>query len=302
MASRIFKSSQAALEFLMTYGWAFLIILIMIGAISYFGILNPRKLLPNRCSFGSEFQCLATQISATANTFRIRLKNGLGTSITVQSTKLSSESTTQFACTATPLDYTSQLWSAVNWSQSGLVAYVASNVNDANKAANAFHTDSSAIGSFLQLDVGSGQSREFTRLDISVNSAVNAIWDIQYSDDALAWSTVYTGASSTAITPGTTGTFTWNGAGLHRYWRMYKTSSPGGGGYHSEIQFYEGNSLQTWRAGDVKDLIWSGCNSAAAGFLQGEKRKVLVAITYYDISSGSGYANDVKGDVFYNVE
>ena len=46
------KKSQAALEFLTTYGWAFLIILIMIGALSYFGILSPSKLLPNRCNFG----------------------------------------------------------------------------------------------------------------------------------------------------------------------------------------------------------------------------------------------------------
>ena len=28
-------------EFLTTYGWAFLIILIMIGALAYFGILSP---------------------------------------------------------------------------------------------------------------------------------------------------------------------------------------------------------------------------------------------------------------------
>jgi len=35
------KKGQAALEFLTTYGWAFLVILIMIGALSYFGVLNP---------------------------------------------------------------------------------------------------------------------------------------------------------------------------------------------------------------------------------------------------------------------
>jgi hypothetical protein len=53
----MFKRAQAALEFLTTYGWAFLVILVMIGALAYFGVLNPQKFLPERCQFGSEFKC-----------------------------------------------------------------------------------------------------------------------------------------------------------------------------------------------------------------------------------------------------
>ena len=48
------RKSQAALEFLTTYAWAFLIIIIMIGALAYFGVLSPSKLLPDRRNFGSE--------------------------------------------------------------------------------------------------------------------------------------------------------------------------------------------------------------------------------------------------------
>jgi hypothetical protein len=51
------KKAQGALEFLMTYGWAFLVILIMIGALAYFGVLNPTKFLPDRCQFGSQILC-----------------------------------------------------------------------------------------------------------------------------------------------------------------------------------------------------------------------------------------------------
>lgn len=51
------KKAQSALEFLTTYGWAFLVILIMIGALGYFGILNPTRYLPERCSINSEFTC-----------------------------------------------------------------------------------------------------------------------------------------------------------------------------------------------------------------------------------------------------
>ena len=76
------RSGQAALEFLTTYGWAFLIILIMIGTLAYFGILSPSKLLPNRCNFGAEFGCADYRInSATAtpaNEFRLKLKNNVG--------------------------------------------------------------------------------------------------------------------------------------------------------------------------------------------------------------------------------
>lgn len=40
------KKAQSALEFLTTYGWAFLVILIMIGALAYFGVLDPNRFLP----------------------------------------------------------------------------------------------------------------------------------------------------------------------------------------------------------------------------------------------------------------
>jgi len=35
------KKGQAIFEFFITYGWAFLVILVMIGALAYFGILSP---------------------------------------------------------------------------------------------------------------------------------------------------------------------------------------------------------------------------------------------------------------------
>lgn len=95
--------SQAALEFLTTYGWAFLIILIMIGTLAYFGILNPSKILPNRCTLSTEFTCLDYQIAGgTTNTFRIRIKNGVGEAIDVQSITLGSESTTAYTCLTPP--------------------------------------------------------------------------------------------------------------------------------------------------------------------------------------------------------
>ncbi len=51
------KKGQAALEFLTTYGWAFLVILVMIGALSYFGVFSPENYVPDQCSFGSVLSC-----------------------------------------------------------------------------------------------------------------------------------------------------------------------------------------------------------------------------------------------------
>jgi len=155
--------AQAALEFLTTYGWAFLVILIMIGALAYFGILSPSKILPNRCNFGAEFQCLDHQISATGNTFKVRLKNNVGEPIDVSAITLSTESTTAYACTTPP-------------------------------------------------------------------------------------------------------------------------ANPTG-----------------WKSGEVKELTWSVCNSAAAGLIAGEKGKVLVTVKYNTVVSGGGFTKEVKGEAFSSV-
>ena len=82
--------SQAALEFLTTYAWAFLVILIMIGALAYFGVLSPSKLLPDRCNFGSEVSCsdfvitYGTASDGSEGKVILRLKNNVGEPIKVE--------------------------------------------------------------------------------------------------------------------------------------------------------------------------------------------------------------------------
>jgi len=80
------KKSQAALEFLTTYAWAFLVILIMVGALAYFGILNPSKLLPDRCNFGSEIACDKNRMivnNINDGTLTMRMTNNFGTAVIV---------------------------------------------------------------------------------------------------------------------------------------------------------------------------------------------------------------------------
>ncbi len=46
------RKAQAAMEFLMTYGWAILVVLVVLGALTYFGVLNPQTFMPSRCETG----------------------------------------------------------------------------------------------------------------------------------------------------------------------------------------------------------------------------------------------------------
>ena len=161
------KKGQAALEFLTTYGWAFLVILIMIGTLAYFGILNPSKLLPSRCTVGPEFECLDYQIDAVTNVFKLRMKNNVGEPIGINSMTFSSESSTLYNCPT-----------------------------------------------------------------LTAPAALPA----------------------------------------------------------------------AWKSGDIVDFAWSGCNSALAGVVSGEKTKVSVKINYNTVKSGSSYAKDVNLEVFSSVK
>ncbi len=92
------KKSQVALEFLTTYGWTFLVIIIMISTLAYFGILSPSKILPDRCNFGVEFECKDFQISWTSDSIKVRLKNNVGDAIKITSMTISAESAVALGC------------------------------------------------------------------------------------------------------------------------------------------------------------------------------------------------------------
>ena len=127
-----------------------------------------------------------------------------------------------------------QLFDASYWSESGLVAFTASAVND-GVLDSAFHTDSSPAGSYLLFD-GGATNYSFTSVSITFSGSVYATWNVQYSDDNSAWTTVYTGAGGHPIAVGTY-SYSWSPPGEHRYWRLYKTDTAGGGGWHEEVQF-----------------------------------------------------------------
>jgi hypothetical protein len=79
------RKAQAAMEFMMTYGWAILVVLIAITALAYFGVLSPDKFLPEKCtiSTGSGLFCSNFNADTTTNIITLRIKNSLTDSIQI---------------------------------------------------------------------------------------------------------------------------------------------------------------------------------------------------------------------------
>ncbi len=71
------RKSQAAMEFLMTYGWAILVVLVAIGALAYFGVLSPDRFLPSKCTLPAGIACTDFRIDAPS-TINVVLRNGMG--------------------------------------------------------------------------------------------------------------------------------------------------------------------------------------------------------------------------------
>jgi len=77
MSMRSEPRGQAAMEFLMTYGWAILVVLVAIAALAYFGVLNPQRFLPETCTVGPGISCDDFKVG-TGGDATIVLRNGMG--------------------------------------------------------------------------------------------------------------------------------------------------------------------------------------------------------------------------------
>lgn len=48
---------QATIEYIMTYGWAILALIIVIGVLLFSGLLSPTYLVSDECAFGNNLPC-----------------------------------------------------------------------------------------------------------------------------------------------------------------------------------------------------------------------------------------------------
>ena len=80
------KKGQAALEFLMTYGWAILVVLVAIGALAFFGVLSPDKFLPSKCLLQVGLVCVDQKVTPSVVT--VVVKNNFNADITVNDVRI----------------------------------------------------------------------------------------------------------------------------------------------------------------------------------------------------------------------
>ncbi len=70
------KKGQAAVEFLMTYGWAILAAIIAIGVLAYFGVFSPGKFTPSASVLGSPLYANNWQIKTTGVSIEVKNNGG----------------------------------------------------------------------------------------------------------------------------------------------------------------------------------------------------------------------------------
>jgi len=105
------RKGQSAMEYLMTYGWAILVIVIVIAVLFYIGVLNPANVTPVVCTFPPGFSCASYKLASNGT---LDLKIGQATGHRVQLTGI--------ACTQA---LEPQNWTTLNINISnGLSAYL----------------------------------------------------------------------------------------------------------------------------------------------------------------------------------
>jgi len=95
------KKAQAAMEFLMTYGWAILAAVIVIAVLASLGVFSPDSSVPNACLLSAPFGCEKNQVGAeggSVDNLTLVLKNGGGQSYNITAINVTgcTESTVYF--------------------------------------------------------------------------------------------------------------------------------------------------------------------------------------------------------------
>ncbi|MGB9634857.1 MAG: hypothetical protein ACP5H8_01555 [Candidatus Micrarchaeia archaeon] len=94
------KRAQSSLEYLMTYGWAIIILVAVLSVLYSLGVFDPQQYMNEECLFQPSLQCKSMSLK-TNGEFELKLSNGLGytlesvnASVNVLSTGESIQSTT----------------------------------------------------------------------------------------------------------------------------------------------------------------------------------------------------------------
>jgi hypothetical protein len=75
------KQAQAAIEFLLTYGWAILVVTGAIVALAYFGVINPAKFYPDSCIVPPSTGLGCIDFRMSSDSVQLLFQNGRGMNI-----------------------------------------------------------------------------------------------------------------------------------------------------------------------------------------------------------------------------
>ena len=75
---------QTALEYLITYGWAILVILVVLAVLWYYGIFNPARWAGESVTEGSAFKIVDKNL-VSSGTLTLSLGNKVGTTVSITS-------------------------------------------------------------------------------------------------------------------------------------------------------------------------------------------------------------------------
>ncbi|MEK6899174.1 MAG: hypothetical protein AABW79_03700 [Nanoarchaeota archaeon] len=128
------SKGQAAMEFLMTYGWAILAAIIAIGVLAYFGVFSPGKYTPSATVVNPPFYATGATVSEL-NGISVELRNNGGEDLTVTSMNIvgcgTSDALLTWAITAgssavVPVDCAPALVSGDNFKGDATITYTKS--------------------------------------------------------------------------------------------------------------------------------------------------------------------------------
>ena len=80
---------QTALEYLITYGWAILVILVVLAVLWYYGIFNPARWAGESVTEGSAFKIVDKNLQV--GTLKLTLGNKAGTTVAINSINVSGD-------------------------------------------------------------------------------------------------------------------------------------------------------------------------------------------------------------------
>ncbi len=133
---------QAAVEYLMTYGWAILALLIVLAALLSSGVLTPNYLVSEECSFGTSLKCSAAAFDSGGVTkMDMNVYNGFPYKVRIQDIEIMSEDGSQ---SFTGFDSGVELESGANYTFRATLGGPAANPNTLKRFVGNITYDSCA--------------------------------------------------------------------------------------------------------------------------------------------------------------